>query len=344
MGVGAMKYTKPFNDGGAMQGAMKCRRSLWSAVLGAIAILCTAGLASAAGSDKGKIVFVSDRTGSWQIYTMNPDGTDQFQVTNLEPTGDDGLVPTISPDGKQILFNYSGPDGVDLYVVNVDGTGLHALTQDHQSFFGHWSPDGKKVAFTTISSRGPGVIAVMQADGSGGRQILTTDLWDSAAPIYTPDGKQIVFQSSIGGYVSAVWIMNSDGSHPRRLTAPALKGAASAVSPDGKSILLTNNLNSPPALPNDNFVMNVNGNGLKPLAPLAQFHHDLGATYSPDGKEISFYTDRFSIDITEFTYGTFDIVTMNADGTNLIDIASAVGFCPDDGNCVDASWGPSPQP
>jgi|SRR5215472_3506569 len=111
---------------------------------------------------------------------------------------------------------------------------------------------------------------------TGERKILTTDLWESVAPIYTPDGKRIVFQSQIGGYVSAVWVMNSDGSHPRRLTAPALKGAASAISPDGKHILLIHNLNSPPALPNENFVMNLNGSGLKRLAPLASFHHDLG--------------------------------------------------------------------
>jgi len=77
--------------------------------------------------------------------------------------------------------------------------------------------------------------------------------------------------------------------------------------------------------------MNLNGSGLKPLAPLAQFHHDLWATYSPDGKKISFVSDRFSNDITEFTYGTFDIITMNADGTNLTDIVAAAGFCPFDG-------------
>jgi TolB protein len=309
MGSGEMNKAGLFDDGGVMRAAMKCRRSLWVVVLGSI-VTCSATLACAAIGDKGKIVFASDRTGSWQVYTMNPDGTGQFQVTNLEPTGGDGLFPSISPDGKQILFNYSGPEGVDLYVINADGTGLQALTHDHQSFFGHWSPDGKKIAFTTASSRGTAVIAVMQADGTRERKILTTDLWESVAPIYTPDGKRIVFQSQIGGYVSAVWVMKSDGSHQRRLTAPALKGAASSISPDGRHVLLINNLNSPPALTNENFVMNLDGSGLKQLAPLADFHHDLGASYSADGKKISFYTDRFSNDITEFTYGTFDIVTM----------------------------------
>jgi Tol biopolymer transport system component len=331
-----------FDDGGVMRAAMKCRRSLWVAALGAMAIVCPSTVVTATNGDQGKIVFASDRTGSWQIYSMNPDGSDQVQIIDLAPTDDDGLAPAISPDGHQIIFNYNSGLGPDLYVVNVDGTELQALTQDHQSFFGRWSPDGKKIAFTTASSRGTAVIAVMRADGTGKRKILTTDLWQSVAPIYTPDGKQIVFQSQIGGFVSAVWVMNSDGSHPHRLTAPALKGAASAVSPDGKHILLINNLNSPAALPNENFVMSLNGGGLKRLAPLASFHHDLGANYSPDGDKVSLYTDRFSNDITEFTYGTFDIVTMNVDGTNIVDIAPSVGFCPFDGNCVGASWGVSP--
>jgi Tol biopolymer transport system component len=161
-----------------------------------------------------------------------PGRTGQVQVTNLAPTDDDGLFPTLSPDGRKILFNYNGGEGPDLYVINVNGTGLQALTNDHGSLFGHWSPDGKKIAFATVSPRGPGVIAVMPANGKGKRKILTTDEWESVVPIYTPDGKQIVFTSQMGGYVSAVWIMNSDGSHQRRLTAPALKAAPSAVSPE----------------------------------------------------------------------------------------------------------------
>ena len=104
---------------------------------------------------------------------------------------------------------------------------------------------------------------------------LHTDLWESVPPIYTPDGTHIVFESQIGGYILAVWIMNSDGLRPRRLTAPELKGATSAASRDGKHILLLNNPNSPPALPNENFVMNLNGTGPRRLAPLSKFHHDL---------------------------------------------------------------------
>src|SRR5262249_42109957 len=112
MGVCAMKKTNSLDDGGVMQKVMEWRLSWWAVGREAIAIICTATVAFANG-DQGKIVFVSDRTGSWQIYTVNPDGTDLFQVTNLAPTDDDGIFPSLSPNGKGIAFNYNAGDGPD---------------------------------------------------------------------------------------------------------------------------------------------------------------------------------------------------------------------------------------
>jgi len=89
--------------------------------------------------------------------------------------------------------------------------------------------------------------------------------------------------------------------------------------------------------------MNLDGTGLTRLGPLSKFHHDLSPSYSPDGNKIAFISDRFSTDITEFTYGTFDVVIMNADGTDVTDVLPGAGSCPDDGNCVDALWGASPH-
>lgn len=307
----------------------------------AIAFILTCSLYAIA--QNGKIVFTSDRSGSWQIYTMNLDGSDQFQVTNLAPTDDDGLFASISPDGKQITFNYNAGNGPDLFVINSDGTRLRQLSDDRSSFWPRWSPDGKRLVFSTFAGLRSVVIATMAADGGGKRKLLTTDLWESVGGIYTPDGKQIVFGSQMGGFVSAVWIMNADGSHQRRLTPAVLRGQPWGVSPDGKHVVGYSNQDSPPALGNGVFVMNLDGTGRKRLAGSPQFHHDLYPSYSPDGSMIAFMSDRFSTDIDPFTYGTFDILTVNADGTNLQDVAPAVGSCPFDGNCVTPFWGPSPS-
>jgi Tol biopolymer transport system component len=304
-------------------------------------VIVPVGISLQANAATGRIVFTNDRSGSWQIYTMNSDGSDVVQVTNLAPTEDDQLFPSLSPDGKQIAFSYDTGDGPDLYIINIDGTGLRAVTTDHSSLLPRWSPDGKTLVFTGFANARHAVIASVSADGTGNRKVLTTDLWESVGAIYTPNGKQIVFGSQMGGFVAAVWIMNANGSHPRRLTRATVRAQPWGISPDGKHIVGYTNQDTPPALGSNVFVMNLDGSEFKGLATTSVFHHDIYPSYSPDGTKVTFVSDRFSSDITQFTVGTFDIVTTNTDGTDLSDIAPSSGFCLD-ANCVTPLWGNGP--
>lgn len=226
-------------------------------------------------------------------------------------------------------------------MVNVDGSDLAALTDDHVSFWPRWSPDGKRIIFSGISQNGTAVLVTIAVDGSGRRKTLTSDIWESVGGVYTGDGKHIVFSSQMGGLVSAVWIMDTDGSHQRRLTAAALKAQSWSVSRNGQSILAYTNQNSPAALRNSIILMNVDGSGRRLLAPFSKFHHDLYPSFSPDGTKITFISDRFDTGIDPFAFGTWDILTVNADGSDAADVASRVGSCPHDGNCVTPLWGPT---
>jgi dipeptidyl aminopeptidase/acylaminoacyl peptidase len=49
----------------------------------------------------GEIAFASDRDGSYQIYLMNADGSDQHNLTN---TTTNATGPAWSPDGSQIAY------------------------------------------------------------------------------------------------------------------------------------------------------------------------------------------------------------------------------------------------
>jgi hypothetical protein len=49
-----------------------------------------------------RIAFQSIRDGNYEIYVMNPDGSEQINLTN-HPAND--VRPSISPNGKKILFN-----------------------------------------------------------------------------------------------------------------------------------------------------------------------------------------------------------------------------------------------
>jgi hypothetical protein len=78
-----------------------------------------------------------------------------------------------SPDGSAIVMTTGRPPvtgypckGVamgdhDIYVIHADGTGLTQLTNDHQSAWASWTPDGRLVFFHA------GGLWVMRADGTG---------------------------------------------------------------------------------------------------------------------------------------------------------------------------------
>ena len=206
----------------------------------------------------GKIAFQANYTGSVQIYTVNPDGTDLFQVTNLPATSNGfALWPDFSPDGKQIVFPHDMTGALELYVVNPDGTNLTQITHDSRDHIEpRWSPDGTHIVFGTAGKYGLAVIGTIRADGTDFR-MLTTLVWDSLGSEYTADGTHIIFSTQLDGYVAALWIMDTDGKHLRRLSDPKLTASVPDVSPDGKQVVFNNQQNS--AGPGNIFKMNLDG-------------------------------------------------------------------------------------
>jgi Tol biopolymer transport system component len=67
----------------------------------------------------GKIVFVSDRDGNNEVYTMNADGSNQSRLTN-NTAGE--AWPSWSPDGTKIAFTSSRDGNVEIYTMNADGS------------------------------------------------------------------------------------------------------------------------------------------------------------------------------------------------------------------------------
>jgi Tol biopolymer transport system component len=257
----------------------------------------------------GKIAFIGNLTGTNQIYTVNPDGTDLFQVTNLPPASDPfALAPDFSPDGKRIVFPYAttgAPGALGLYVVNADGSDLTQITHDGRGYgLPRWSPDGSHILVATAGKHNTLVIATMRSDGTD-LKLLTTPFWDSLGASYTPDGKHIVFSSQQGGLISALWIMDIDGKHQRRLTDPELEAGPPDVSSDGKQVVFYTHQDTPK--PTSIFKINIDGSGVTRLT--SEGHMDTLPVFSPDGKKIAYMSDRLSP-------GSFDTWTMNADGSN----------------------------
>jgi Tol biopolymer transport system component len=119
--------------------------------------------------DGTQLAFVRDGA----IYIVGVDGSGLRQVT---PASLVASRPQWSPDGSKIAFGTSDQANVDVgqnvHVVNVDGSGLVALTHELSPDSAEdptWSPDGSMIAFTRFRSELVDhyiAIVVMHADGS----------------------------------------------------------------------------------------------------------------------------------------------------------------------------------
>jgi hypothetical protein len=75
----------------------------------------------------GKILFQSDRDGDYEIYTINPDGTGETQIT--DNTASDSWAAW-SPDGSKIVFTSNRDGNTEIYYMNADGTSPTRVTNN----------------------------------------------------------------------------------------------------------------------------------------------------------------------------------------------------------------------
>jgi dipeptidyl aminopeptidase/acylaminoacyl peptidase len=106
--------------------------------------------------------------------------------------------PQVSPDGKHFAFaigdvNFDANRVVThIYLMPINGSSMKQLTTgDSSATSPRWSPDGKKIAYTT-----GGQIWVMDADGDNKEQV-TKIVTGAGGPVWSPDGRWIAFTSDV---------------------------------------------------------------------------------------------------------------------------------------------------
>lgn len=261
-------------------------------------------------SKPGRIAFSKDGN----IYTMNPDGSDEVDLTKGEFGSESNeLNPAWSPDGKRIAFA-SDREGRDdsIYVMNADGTGLRKLTGGIANTESpRWSPDGKKIAYTAADEEEHYALSAMNSDGSN---VTTIRKGPSPGFIgmadWSPDGSRIVFmvdESYTGGEIDT-YVMNADGRCVEQLTDVSGDDSGARWSPDGERILFGSNRNG-----GGIYLMNPDGTDQMRILKTPPGESGLDTfrpAWSPDGKKIA-WTGKYEGDV-----GT-RIYVMNPDGTGL---------------------------
>ena len=121
--------------------------------------------------DGSRIVFSSDRSGSFDLFTMDPDGSDMRQLTDF-PGNESN--PEWSPDGERIVYESDESGVSQLHVLDVEtGTTSRLTTSSERDVLPDWSPDGNWIAFTSYRNgeRDKGDIYIIRPDGTGERRM-----------------------------------------------------------------------------------------------------------------------------------------------------------------------------
>ena len=223
--------------------------------------------------------------------------------------------PAWSPDGTRIAFAAKPWNGgplpeLELYVINVDGSGLKRLTyRDGDDTNPTWSPDGSKLAFESHLPGNrryyhtPDIYAVVDFNPTD--QPLSDNAYSDLVPVWSPDGTRIAYVSDNDGD-DEIYISNANGTEIKQLTANDHADSRPAWSPDGTRIAYVSDYDGD----EDLYIVNTDSTGVKRLTNNG--HPDSRPMWSPDGTRIAYV----SLHNGRHT----DIFVMNTDGSDIVQL------------------------
>lgn len=272
-------------------------------IVAAIGVVAAAGSAGADSVTGAKIAYMSMRDGQADIYSMDANGSFQFNITHDKRTVKADVEPAWSPGGSMLAFErqYSNQRGAVLMVIKADGSKLRVLsppssrvgTRDsHPS----WSPDGGAVVFTSNRDGNFDLYAV-KASGLGLRQLtFTKGSVRNLSPQWSPDGRTILFvrsgTSTVPGSPAHLYLLKLASGAVVQLTRTPIDRGVSVGdqsptwSANGTRIAFTSDRFGS----NDIFVMNANGSNLRRVT--TKLSNDNHPTFAPDGRALAFLSDR----------------------------------------------------
>jgi len=177
---------------------------------------------------QAKIAYVSNRSGRYEVWVMNEDGSGQHQLTFEASDATQRMgahSPRWSPDGTRIAFLYGAgdptPDHTRTMVIDADGTDLREVSSASRTYWERisWSRDGTEI--------------LQELDLFMNSQILAIDLATGATRVLlddTPDGYLIAVSPDVNPVdATLAYIAYNTGGDWGGLRARAYAGGAEIV-------------------------------------------------------------------------------------------------------------------
>jgi TolB protein len=186
----------------------------------------------------GRVVFVSFRTGSADLWSIASAGGAETRVTTA---GANETTPALSPDGQRLAYAYDGDLVSKLWTAAGDGSGAARATAGF-GFNGSiesspgWAPAGSRLVFMSTAA---GSADIYDFSPGGGTPVAVAP--SSAAdvePAWSPDGQMVAFVSTREGSTDIFVIRLATGAITRLTTGSATEGQPAWI-PDSRRIVFT---------------------------------------------------------------------------------------------------------
>ena len=260
---------------------------------------------------EGKIVFASNRHGNYDIYVVDPNGSDLKRLTE-EPADD--RHPVWSPDGSKIAFESQRDGNWELYVMDSDGSNVFRLISNlRDDQYPAWSPDGTEIAF---ESNRDGHREIYSMFPNGQRQMnVSRSPEDEIRPEWSPDGAKLAFNRPNGNGHDIYTMDVGNWGMATQLTSD-IDAKGPKWSPNGAALAFTSDAGRSPRI----FAIASDGTGPFSLTP---DHNAWSPSWSPDGSHLVYTSDKD---------GSEDLFVMSANGSSHVRITD------DPGADTDPDW------
>ena len=301
-----------------------------------------------------KILFTSTRDGNREVYMMNPDGSEQVNLTQ-HPAGDLGAVWSLTGDKILFVSDRQGTRVRDLYLMDPDGSNIRRVFKKKAKGWRSdptWSPDGKHFAYSYTDWDRLEFGLYLGTFGEADAELLSS----GSSPAWSPEGSEIVCSVGHGKGIRLIFINVRTREQEQPLPDKALLWQFEpSWSAGGDRLAFAGNKHPLPVILDLHnawkdkqtvFIVNRDGTGLRQLVeeagPYAQY-----PALSPDGSEV-LYTQEingqlqiFKIDVnsqirTQLTHGGI-FFQANAGG-NWFDPAYALPVSPQP-DLLTTTWG-----